>query len=298
MIWQTSIWVFFTFIKLGLCQILCENDLKPPKWTSLEELAQSDESRIPMMMSDLDAGEEKVFNQEVFIDAWGFQLNWTKEEEGWYPERKESFFVEARTGRLKSQGLKKFTTKGYKLMDIPTSLFRVILEQRQVEQMYQEDCQKFWHIMNCKTIINNQTIFANNSFLIPVMNEEVVVNIINAKLRPILQKWAKIDLADQIVVYGIRRYLRGAQLLLHNDKLPTHIISAILQIDQKVDENWPINLVDHKGQKKSLTLKPGKMLLYESATVPHGRQFPLKGDFYDNIFIHFAPVKRNLIFIQ
>jgi hypothetical protein len=36
------------------------------------------------------------------------------------------------------------------------------------------------------------------------------------------------------------------------------------------------------------------MLLYESAKVPHGRQFPLNGDFYDNLFIHFQPEDQKL----
>ena len=31
------------------------------------------------------------------------------------------------------------------------------------------------------------------------------------------------------------------------------------------------------------------MLLYESAKNWHGRQFPLEGDFFDNVFIHFTP---------
>ena len=31
------------------------------------------------------------------------------------------------------------------------------------------------------------------------------------------------------------------------------------------------------------------MVLYESATVPHGRQFPLDGEYYDNLFVHFFP---------
>ena len=38
-------------------------------------------------------------------------------------------------------------------------------------------------------------------------------------------------------------------------------------------------------------LKPGEMLLYESAKVPHGRQFPLEGDYYDNLFVHFRPIQ-------
>ena len=31
------------------------------------------------------------------------------------------------------------------------------------------------------------------------------------------------------------------------------------------------------------------MLLYESARIPHGRPYPLNGDYFDNIFAHFYP---------
>ncbi len=31
----------------------------------------------------------------------------------------------------------------------------------------------------------------------------------------------------------------------------------------------------------------GEMVLYESAKVPHGRQYPFNGTFFDNIFVHF-----------
>lgn len=294
MIWQSSIFVLLVLSQIGSCKILCESDLKPPSWASLQDLVAKSRSRV----LKYDAEEQRVYNQDVFIDAWGFQLNWTKPEEGWYQERKDAYFYLARTGRLKTLGIKKFTTKGYKIVDIPNALYKVILEQREIDKMYAEDCKNIFHLINCKKIINGQTIYANNSFYIPFINEQVVHNTINSKLRPILQKWAKIELAKDLVVYGIRRYLRGSQLLLHTDAIPTHIISAILQIDQKVDEKWPLNLVDHKGQKKSVSLKPGQMLLYESATVPHGRQFPLNGDFYDNIFVHFAPAKEKMIFLN
>jgi hypothetical protein len=33
-------------------------------------------------------------------------------------------------------------------------------------------------------------------------------------------------------IYGVRRYLNGASLGLHVDRAVTHVISAILQIDQ------------------------------------------------------------------
>ena len=56
-----------------------------------------------------------------------------------------------------------------------------------------------------------------------------------------------------------------------------------------MDQDWPITLQDELGHHQNITLKPGEMLLYESARVPHGRPFPLIGDFYENIFAHFYP---------
>ena len=88
-----------------------------------------------------------------------------------------------------------------------------------------------------------------------------------------------IDPADLVLDALVARY--------HVDRLPTHIISAILQIDQKVDEPWPLTIFDHQGNKQKVYLNPGEMLFYESAKLPHGRQFPLKGAYYDNAFIHF-----------
>ena len=65
--------------------------------------------------------------------------------------------------------------------------------------------------------------------------------------------------------------------------------TTLFQIDQKVDEDWPLNIITHEGNSESIILKPGEMLLYESAKLPHGRQKPLRGDFYDNLFVHFFP---------
>ena len=53
-------------------------------------------------------------------------------------------------------------------------------------------------------------------------------------------------------------------------------------------------MIDHEGNKEKIILKPGEMLLYESATVPHGRQFPLDGDYFENLFIHFSPLDGNI----
>ena len=46
-------------------------------------------------------------------------------------------------------------------------------------------------------------------------------------------------------------------------------------------------MITHEGKREKIYLQPGEMLLYESAKMPHGRQFPFKGEYYDNLFVHF-----------
>lgn len=41
-------------------------------------------------------------------------------------------------------------------------------------------------------------------------------------------------------------------------------------------------------------MEPGDMVLYESGSLIHDRPFPLKGNFYANIFIHFEPTGQHL----
>ena len=45
-----------------------------------------------------------------------------------------------------------------------------------------------------------------------------------------IEEWCGQELDKKIIFHGIRRYLRGSWMALHLDKLPTHIISAILQV--------------------------------------------------------------------
>ena len=52
------------------------------------------------------------------------------------------------------------------------------------------------------------------------------------------------------------------------------------------------------GNNVEIFLKPGEMALYESAVVPHGRQFPFNGEFYDNLFVHYTLEDENNIYIN
>jgi len=109
--------------------------------------------------------------------------------------------------------------------------------------------------------------------------------------RPVLEAWVGEKLKPTSL-YGIRVYYEDAILATHVDRLPL-VTSAIINVDQDVDEPWPIEVVGHDGVAYNVTLEPGDMALYESHTVLHGRPFPLKGKFFANAFVHFIPVDPN-----
>ena len=58
------------------------------------------------------------------------------------------------------------------------------------------------------------------------------------------------------------------------------VTSAIIQVDQDVDEPWPLEVYGHDGKATNVTMEPGDMVLYESHSVIHGRPFPMRGNFY------------------
>ena len=103
----------------------------------------------------------------------------------------------------------------------------------------------------------------------------------------VLQEWSG-RLLSPTHCYGIRTYKRGAVLKKHTDGFETRIISAILNIDQSVDEPWALQIDDHEGNEHEVFLEAGEMALYESAILSHGRVKPLKGDYFSNLFVHFV----------
>ena len=111
---------------------------------------------------------------------------------------------------------------------------------------------------------------------------------IHSSLQKPLEKWSRIEL-NPTYVYGIRDYKKGAVLVPHRDRKNTHIISAIINIAQDIDEEWPLIIEDHYYRKHKVYLEPGEIIFYESARLLHGRPDPLKGRSFANIFCHFSP---------
>ena len=56
----------------------------------------------------------------------------------------------------------------------------------------------------------------------------------------------------------------------------------------QVDEDWPIVILDHDYNEHSVIMKPGDMLLYESAKSLHGRTGTQAMDLFLRGFVIFS----------
>ncbi|CAB9496500.1 Ankyrin Repeat [Seminavis robusta] len=106
--------------------------------------------------------------------------------------------------------------------------------------------------------------------------------------RDTIEEWTGQRLAE-CSLYGIRIYEEGAVLATHVDRLPL-VSSAIINVDQDVDEPWPLEVIGHDGKAVSMWNTVHASPSIAIAAEHHSRPFPLKGRFMSNIFVHFEPV--------
>ena len=116
-------------------------------------------------------------------------------------------------------------------------------------------------------------------------------NTIIQSIQDVLESWTNQRLV-LTSAYGIRVYQEGAILAPHVDRLPL-VSSAIINIFQlDVAEPWVLEVIGHDGMAHNLTSEPTEMILYESASIIHGRPYPLKGKgaAVGSLFVHFEPL--------
>jgi prolyl 4-hydroxylase len=113
-------------------------------------------------------------------------------------------------------------------------------------------------------------------------------------ITPYIREWSGCEI-EETWGYGIRSYVRDSILHLHRDKYDTHILSCIVFVDQKSEENWPLDFFDHQHNHHQVFFEPGDMLLYESLCA-HGRLTPFKGDYYRNMYFHWKPKNWDMIY--
>ena len=120
----------------------------------------------------------------------------------------------------------------------------------------------------------------------------VLLQSVERQLRPVLEAWvANVPLVLQRC-HGIREYTEGGYLKRHIDWPLSHVVAVIINLAQDVVEPWPLVIEDHDGVEHEVIMKPGEMVLYESARLVHGRPYPLQGRSYTNLFVHFKPAEN------
>jgi prolyl 4-hydroxylase len=119
------------------------------------------------------------------------------------------------------------------------------------------------------------------------------INQLHAMLQPLAEAWVGQSLTPTYV-YGIRSYQKGAILRVHRDRAVTHVVSAILNVDQKTDIPWNLLLQSEAGSRwpwRNITMAPRDLVFYEGGRLLHGRPAAFQGTYFANCFIHFALAK-------
>lgn len=101
------------------------------------------------------------------------------------------------------------------------------------------------------------------------------------------EAWAGMPL-ELSYCYGVRVYQRGTFLYTHVDR-PTHVISSAICVDSALDSPWPLHVETIDGAVSQVDLAPGELVFYEGARLAHGRPYPLQGDYYAAVFVHYRP---------
>jgi len=112
------------------------------------------------------------------------------------------------------------------------------------------------------------------------------------QMKTLLTEWIQYKtILNYVCTYGIREYLKGSTLSNHYDKKDSHVISAIIHLDDKSEKAWPLYIEDHNFRPHEIFMEYGDILFYESTTCLHGRPTIFDGDYYRNMYIHFKPDK-------
>ena len=195
----------------------------------------------------------------------------------------------------------RITEIGFEKVDIPKEIFGLILTNRKKllrngGKWKIEYCSH--GLQNCNRIVESQQaeecheVSSEKYWFLDL--ESTTKSYIFNLLKTQAEKWiGNKFLLEGTTAYGLRKYMRGATLSAHLDHLRTHVISAILNINQKVDSDWPLQIFDHDGKLHNVFLKPGEMVWYESAKLVHGRSAPFNGSYFENIFVHFMPASQH-----
>ena len=149
------------------------------------------------------------------------------------------------------KGMVNYTKYGYTKIRAPDDVFNLIREFW--EQNKDKQSIEAWPVGN--TYVNHWEI---PSYFVGI--EDPKLNgggyVLKQKIwnaaRDTISEWTGQQLAE-CSLYGIRIYKENAVLATHVDRLPL-VSSAIINVDQDVDEPWPLEVIGHDGIATNITV--------------------------------------------
>jgi hypothetical protein len=174
-----------------------------------------------------------------------------------------------------------YTKKGYKLMSMDPNIKNELVNFWKKFQNNKVTEQKVDLIYN----VTDRNINITNLLELNKYDNKLFDKVNNYILQ-LLKNWTNKTDINHTFTYGMREYTNGAILDTHIDKGYTHIVSAIINVYR--DKSWPLIVYDHNNNMESINMTDKEdLVLYESATIFHGRPIPFRGNSFVNLFVHF-----------
>lgn len=245
-----------------------------------------DALQLPKLVDELGGVEDTI------TDAFGVELDVCSMDDGMDRVMRLSVLRHRLTASRVKPWVPKFTDLGWEVTEIPKQLMGMIAVESSRGKMENEPCLTDLAAINCQKMVEDETeCWTEHSQRMETLQlSEQMKTTLLTTLKPMAEKWSGVGLTGTSV-YGVRRYKNNAWLSEHVDQMATHVISAILNVGQK-GEPWPLFIMDHEDHMNRVFLEPGQMVWYESARLRHGRPKRFKGEFFDNVFVHFKPKDR------
>lgn len=164
------------------------------------------------------------------------------------------------------KGMVNYTTNGFTKIRAPEHVFSMIKEFWEANK----DNAKVENWPAGNTYVNH---WDRPTYMASIENDSLegggyaLKQMIWNAARDTISEWTGQQLAE-CSLYGIRVYKEGAVLAPHVDRLPL-VSSAIINVDQDVDEPWPLEVIGHDGLAHNVTMLPGDLVLYGEFLCEH-----------------------------
>ncbi|CAD7975578.1 unnamed protein product [Amoebophrya sp. A120] len=198
-----------------------------------------------------------------------------------------------------TQEFRKFTPEGFEVQDFPDPELL-----RDIRAFWQQNRNKLAKPEKTRWLDGAIPACKTDMWLVELRQD--LKDRLQKMMQPVVAKWTGFEASEleMTALYGIRLYRQNSEMRMHGDRRDTHAISAIVEVghlefgfpddqyhgmEETYDHSWPLQVVTHSGETKYVPNKAGQIILYESATLPHGRPTPFPGREFANVFIHYRP---------